>query len=140
MSLTAVRPYFRARLDSLGFNEWSDGFAFDNIPLNILDKSYHIETRTSSGDPINQQGAQTIRLDVTIRIMRKGFLNTSQLQDDVILDAENIIKECCKTSNRLTQTFKNIIFNGISIDPINSQDDNGAILTVNFTALVMIAV
>lgn len=137
MSLTAVRSYFRTRMNGLGFSEWKDGFNFSNIPSNILDKTYHIASGTVTGRKHNQIDIEAEQT-VTIRLFRKGFRDPAGGIDISISDGETIIKDCTKASNRLTGLLKNVVFDSMDVEAIDDSNDNKIVLTLNFTILTII--
>lgn len=138
MSLTAVRSYFRTRLDALSFKEWKDGFNYENIPSNILDKSYHIMSGSVSGLS-NNQTAQEVEQSVTIRVFFKGYRDPATGIDNAVTDAETIIKSCVKASNRLTGLLKNVKFNSMGISEIAISNDNAIMIEIEFTAFTILS-
>lgn len=138
MSLTNIKPYFRTRLDSLGYTEWDDAFNVDNIPETILENSYHVLLPSISGGPINHTD-QSTESDVTVLVFKKGYRNSNDAIDEAILSVENIVKDVCKTVNR-TSTLLNVVFNEATIDKINDANDNAVILEFKFKAYVQIGV
>ena len=124
---------------ALGFKEWKDGFNTDNIPSTIADKSFHLDTRAGVGIKLNQND-QEVNFDVNVKLFRKGFRDPASAIDQVLSDCQSIIVESCKASNRLTGNLKNVVFSGATIDPIADSNDNFVVLTMTFTAFVIIAV
>jgi hypothetical protein len=137
MSLANIYPYFRARMNGLGFTEWPDGFNLENIPKTIINKSYHILTPDLAGGPSNQNHQDT-DTSVTISFFEKGFRDPTEAKERAMLDIETIVKDVCNISNR-TDTLLNVVFDGGTIDPINASDDNQVLIQLNFTATVVLS-
>ena len=92
MGLTTVRPYFKARMESLGYREWKDNFNFENIPSSQLEKVYHLATENGSGIRDNQAD-QEIEMPIEIRFFKKGYRYVSEAYDSSIESAQGAIKE-----------------------------------------------
>ncbi len=139
MNLNKCLPYFRARCKAIGLKEWTDGFNYQNIPSNILDKSYHLMHGTMTGLKQNQQD-QEINFPIQVRIFTKGHREPSLAIDSAIQLTENLIIECLKPTNRLTQSsgIKNIVFENANYEPIDGSNDNAIVATINFRALVLL--
>lgn len=137
MGLADVIPYFRERLNILGFSEWPQPFSFDNIPNNIIDNSYNIVVGSISGGPANHQ-AFTFEIPTTVRVLKKGFREPLKSRDKSLETADKIYGDLLAAQNRLNAT-------GIKdVRPTNSQpvqlsetQDNIIILEMNFTTIVI---
>lgn len=138
MSLTKTRQYFRDRLIELKLKEWVDAFNFENIPSNILDKSFHIENGQITGIKRNHTD-QELNFPVTIRIFLKGYKTPVNAIDKSIELTENLIKNACNPVNALTQGgIKNIIFESASNRVLDPSNDNLVVCELNFRAFVII--
>lgn len=139
MSMTAARAYFRARAVGLSLKEWTDGFAYDNIPATIIDRMFHIECGTATSMKRNQQ-AQEIFMPVTVRVFLKGFKDPASAIDSVITLSENLIKSCCKVANSLTQTtgIKNVEFESFRPARYGASNDNLVIGEVEFRVYLVL--
>ncbi len=132
MGLSDVRAYFRTSMESLGYNEWRDGFNAENIPSTLLDNSFHIV----SGDitpTVNHQGHE-FDCPITIRIFKKGFLDPVSAIDESYIDVETIYAEILSPANRLTVDVHDVVPTGISVNPLTLQNDNAAVVEINFNA------
>ncbi len=138
MSLTNIKPYFRSRLDFLGFNEWDDAFNVDNIPETTLDNAYHILLPSITGGSINQLDQPTSSA-VEVLLFLKGYRNSNEAIDQAILNVETILKDVCNVVNR-TSVLLNVVFDEATIDKINNANDSSVVLTLNFTAFVQVGV
>ena len=140
MSLSDIRPYYRNIINALNldFQEHEDGFAFDNIPASLLDRSYHIQLGTGLGDPLNQTD-QRIEMDVTLRLFFKGFRNVSDALDSTIGVAETVIANCLKLDNRgdRTKGVVNVQLGTLSVLPYADTNDNNIIYEVVFSTVTI---
>lgn len=141
MSLVSCREYLRDRAEAIGLREWEDGFNFSNIPANILDKSYHIESNEMVGVKLNHHD-QEINFSHTVRIFVKGFRTPSKGIDSAISITEDYIKECLTATNRVTQTsgIKNIVFENAKYDAQDSSNDNLIVASLTFRIFTVLAV
>ncbi len=139
MALTDVRAYFRTRMNALNFKEWPDGFNFENIPSNILDKSFHIQSDTITPDAVNMT-TYDFSSPVTLRLFVKGFRNPAQAIDDAIVFYESILCEVLDPANRLGTLIQNVTPGSTSILPLSDNNDNAVILEMEFTARVFLNV
>lgn len=141
MSLTAARSYLRARAEAINLREWKDGFNFSNIPANLINKSFHIETGPAIGIKLNQSD-QEINFSQTVRIFTKGYRDPASGIDSAISVAEDYIKECVKATNRVTQTtgIKNVVFENVSFDANSASNDNLIVASLTFRIFTVLAV
>lgn len=139
MSITSARSYFRARCNTLGFKEWKDGFNLDNIPSTILNRSYHITQGIISGVSLNQND-QVMDFPITVELFTKGYKDVASAIDSSIELTEDLIIECVKPANRLTQTtgIKNIIFESATFDQLDNTNDNSIIAKLNFRVITIL--
>jgi hypothetical protein len=138
--ITAIRPYFRARLNALGFREWKDGFNFENIPSTILDKSYHVEIPRGSRLNAFDMSSNDITQDVVVRVFFKGFRNPSEAIDLALLKYEQILQSVLASENRIGVDIKNIYFDSCQILPLSDSNDNAVILEITFSCLIIICI
>jgi len=142
MSLTKVKPYFKSVAEGQGFTIWPDGFNFENIPENLIDRAYHLELDNFSGEGQNQQD-QEMLVPIIVRCFFKGFRDPDGAIDTAIQKAEDLITDAVKPSNRLTQYangIKNVVFiNGGAI-PIAESNDNTILLELNFSVRVILQI
>lgn len=138
MSLSNVKLYFRDRLDGLGYSEWQDGFATDNIPETILDRAYHVFIESISGGPINHTHQDT-ESEVVVRLFYRGYRQASEAIDESISGVEAIVADVCKVANR-TATLLNVIFNTADFSPLNEENDNSVFVEMRFSARVILGI
>lgn len=139
MSITACKSYFRSRCTDLSLKEWKDGFARDNIPANIIDRSYHLEVGPAVGVSLNQND-QLINMQMTVHIFVKGFRDVASGIDTALLLTENLITESLDPATRLTQTtgIKQVTFENASFEPPIGDNDNLIIASVQFRVLTIL--
>lgn len=137
MSLTAVRPYFRARLNSLGYREWDDAFYADNIPENIIDKAYHIDANEISRTSFSQTDLQLEHV-VTTRLFFTGFFKPKDALDKTMERLDAILKEVLKPSNRLSGTsgLRNVDLQGVTIEPLSDSNDNTLLVSLTWNVQI----
>lgn len=135
MSLSAVREYFAEHALALGYRKHSDGFATDNIPSTKLNRAFHVEAFNFTGSPQNQMDLE-LRAPATVRLYFKAHKNV----DDGIAVAtdggEVYLERALKASNRLGVRIKNILLNGMVIEPHAETNDNVVVCRLEFTAIV----
>lgn len=143
MSWSNVRPYFNAILNQLEYREWVDGFATDNIPDSVLDKSYHVGLGPIDGIRQNQLDQET-EFSVVLRTYHKGYRNSQEAIDTAVAEAEAIMKRLVKVEEidgRVnTAGILNVLFNEAAFDPIDASNDNAVVVTSSYTVRVVIAV
>lgn len=134
-----VREYARSRLDVLGYDEWSDGFDFKDIPLTKLDESYHLELGSVRGVS-NNQTSLVMECPFTVRLFISPSGDPKSLIDQGIDVADTVIADLMKSSNRtLYSGLQNIGFVGMTIEPLDQNNDNGVIIRIEFNAMVTIS-
>lgn len=143
MSWTVIRPYFNAILETKEYREWPDAFAVDNIPDNVLDKSYHVSIGLIAGIRQNQLDQET-EVEVVVRTFHKGYANPQEAIDFAISETESIMKECVKVSDvggRVsTAGILNVVFNEAAFDPLDASNDNSIVVTSTYTVRVIVCV
>lgn len=139
MSLLGVKLYARTRMRALGYTEHTDGFNWKNIPSTKLDKAFHVELGEARGLS-NNQDSQDIDAPFTIRAFQAPRLGAKNLIDTGVSMADTIIADLLMASNRLTQTeIKTVRLNTVAVEPLDESNDNGIVVKINFTALVIIS-
>lgn len=137
MSMTQVKGYFRTHCKALGYKEHEDAFNWENVGETGANKVFHIEVGDVKGSRMNQPGAQASEMSMTVRLFFKPGRNVATGVDTAINESELLIKRCLKASNRCTGVIRNCSFDSMTVKPINSENDNQIISTLNFTASVL---
>lgn len=137
MSFALVTPYFENVLVGQGWTRWEDPFKIDNIPADILDHSFHIETGDITGEGQNQTILET-RVNVVVRLFRKGFQTPNAVKEELITEVQALLCEAMKHGNRLTTAIKNVEFLSATFEPLNFENDNSMLATVNFRTRVLL--
>lgn len=132
-----VRPYFRTRMNSLGYTEWTDGFNFENIPQTIFDRAYHVASQRVDAVSQSQQGLQTDQ-EVVLRVFFKAFRNVNEGIDLALSSLEGIVREILLASNRTTGTqgLRNVVLRSVDLEPALDENDNTIKLTLTFNCQV----
>jgi hypothetical protein len=134
MSLSSVRPFFRDRLESLGFKEHDEPFQPGIIAANITDGSFHLETGFIASGPANQI-VHSFTYPITVRIYRTGFSDILKAYDEVHEDADAILADLLNPSTRLGTVIKDIVPESIQPQALDiNSNDNVIILELVFTA------
>ncbi len=136
MALSDVRSYYRSKLDSLNYSEWTDGFNFENIPQSILDRSYHLEIGVITSGA-SSQTVFTFSYPITVRIFLKGFVDPSGAIDDAILQSETVLASVLDAQARYSENIKSIDPLSISILQLADSNDNDLILEMEFNNKIM---
>lgn len=132
-----VKPYARARMKKLGKTEWSDGFNFANIPRTLLDKSFHLELQEAQ-ELSNNQDNLMVNQPFYLRLFRAQVFKVRDAIDEEAAYLKPVIDEFLAPKNRLTQPrIKNIVLNSVLIEKLDQSNDNGVIVKIAFTALVI---
>lgn len=139
MSLTAIKPWFQLRLETLGFEEHIDGFNTDNIGDIDLDRAFHVRPKTINGGAINHTDQKT-ESEVELKVFFKGGRDANEAIDNTILAVEQIVKECCNIKNRTSDGLLNVVFQRADIEPRSVDNDNSVLVTFDFTVMVLIGV
>jgi len=136
MSLASVRPFFRSRLNALGFKEHIDAFDDENRAQNKLEKLYRLESGPASGSP-SSQTVHIFEVPIALVITLKGVGDKNvDLSDRAWIVAEEVLADFLPIATRNGTAIKDIVPGDISISPYSVTDDNDLILNMAFTATV----
>jgi hypothetical protein len=113
MSLTAIRPYFTARLTDAGFTEWEDAFQDDNIPSTLLDRSFFQLITNASGVQTNNNSIEVTTL-VEVRCFFKGYNTPRVAYEEAIAKSEEVIKACVSVVNQDGTALKGVYLNTLN--------------------------
>lgn len=133
-----VLEYCRTRLKALGRIEHVDTFNFENIPEPRLSKAFHLELQQSRGDKNNQDN-QEASVPVTVRLPYAPARVVKPIRDEAVVFADTVIAAFINPRNRLTQTnsIRNVRYDTMTLDPLADSNDNGLIVNLTFTMLVI---
>ena len=129
--IASVRPFFRDRLENLGYEEHLDAVDFNNVASKVLDDTFQLETNSITGEPANQLD-HNFDYGLTLRVFKSGFRDPVSAYDEVDGIIDNIYGDLLSPSVRLGTNIKDIV--PISVDkiPLSGSDDNDIILEFNF--------
>jgi hypothetical protein len=125
MFIADVRPYFRTRMETLGYEEWSDGFNNENIPETLLERVFHLESGEIAPTASNHQVHE---------VYLRGFNNPVEAIDNAYVVAETILADILLPANRFGTCIKDVEPGAISAKPLSDRNDNSVILEMSFVA------
>lgn len=137
MSITALRPYFKTRCETVGLKQHMDVFNLDNIPSSVMDLSYHIGAPRIDGTKLNQND-QEISASIDISFFIKGARLVSDAIDKAISKSNDLIVEAQKPVNRIGVLIKNVSLSSVIYEPIDASNDNSVKCTVSFNCVLTI--
>lgn len=123
MSLSLIRPYFKARCEAVGLRSVGDAFNVDEVAASIIDMGFHVGFFNSTGIKLNQND-QEIESSVEVTFYLKGFRNPQDGFDKAVVKVEQLIREVEKPENRLGSCLKNVSLDSINIEPYSGDNDN----------------
>lgn len=130
MSLMQVRPYFSSVLTGIGLVEWDDVFGQDNIPSNVIDKSFHQSFLDFSGITTTAQDME-ITVSVGIRIHFKAFRDTNNIMQECIQQCEDAIRACVDPESfKNTTQIKGVYFQSMNIEPFELENNDNIVVAV----------
>lgn len=133
MSLSNVRPFFRERLNSIGFREHADGFDDTNREQTLMEKLYRLDTSNVVGAAANMQSHEfEMDCNVVITLRGQGTRNV-ELYDRSFEVAEQVYAEILAPANRNGTNIKDIIPTTILVTENSASNDNDLIITIGFT-------
>jgi hypothetical protein len=136
MSLAAVRPLFRDRLNALGYREHSDAFDDLNREQTKLDKMYRLEVGTISGNPSNQS-VHEFDYSLTVQLSVKGGRSNVETVDRAFGLIEEIYADLLQESVRIGTVVKNIEPGALSVAPYEAtSDDSDLLVSIDFVVTI----
>ncbi len=137
MSIAAVRPFFRTRLNGLGYKEHVDAFDDTNREQKKLEKLYRIEVSSITGTGADQT-VHTFDVDVDLVVTLRGKGNKNvELADRALEVFEEINGDILQEDVRVGTVIKNVTPSSSAIAPYSGTDDNDLTLTVGFTCEII---
>lgn len=137
MSLTAVRTYFRARMNERTYVEHTDGFNINNIPSTLLHKSYNL--LSGPVRPIKQnQEVIEVNSEITVRFFLKGYRKPAEAIDLAIAEEEAIIKSSLNIVNKTLGSLKNVVLISSDRTQLDETNDNSVVVNMIFSTMVML--
>jgi hypothetical protein len=132
MSLAVVRPFFRTEMKALGYKEHDDAFNVENIPNNILEKGFHLDTE-SVGGSTSQQLVHPFTYNLKVRAFKKCYKNTVECLDNADLIADEVYGAVLSPSSRYGVAIKDIVPDGYTPTIYDDSNDNILVVEFNFT-------
>lgn len=135
-----IRKYFVDRCKAIGLTEWTDAFNYENIPSNLINYSFFIESPVFEGVKAISNYDQEINCRVEVKFFIKGYRTPKEAMDKAIEKSEALLKEVLKPTNRLGQCLKNVVFNSVNVEPFAGSNDNLIMVTASFTAFTSLKI
>lgn len=136
MSISVVKPFISAQVNSLGFEEWEDAFGENNIPSTIIDRSYHQAVVSVLGSGINQETVEYTVVHST-KLFFKAFNQTDVSVDNAIGEAEEVLKKFLSVPDYTSAGLKGVFLDSIDIAPFdNEENDNIIVVTITLNIKV----
>jgi hypothetical protein len=126
------QKYFQDIFNSHGFREWEDAFNKDNIPKNILNKSYFMSygiTTVENSVPLEDN------INIVIECFFKGYRNPKEALDNAMVLCNSIRLEILNRESIASFLEVNILaIDSVSQipEPLNSSNDNSILITLEF--------
>lgn len=137
MSFSAVRPFFRNRLETLGYTEHPDAIDFGNVPSTLLDETFQLETEIIGGTT-SDQTTHEFDYSVTLRLFRRGFADPVTAHDTADSDIDTILNDLLPINIRNGTAIKDISPVNINKIPLSVSDDNDLIIEFNFNVKLIL--
>lgn len=133
--MTTILPYFRGRLDLLGFTEWTDALNFDNIPSTLIASRYHLDQGTTTFSSQNQLCLEMV-MPVTVRLFYKAFRNTGDGRDESNATAKNAILDISNPQSYASENEIAVInVSSYDLTEITADNDNLFVIEINFNVV-----
>jgi hypothetical protein len=124
MSIAGVLPYFRTRMNTLGYKEWTDALDFENIPDTIIDGTYHLDFGSTIKNQNNQIDVD-LGQTVTVRLFCKGYRDTSATRDKLIANAQDAFCDIIDPRNAtIGPAVKDVEFTSMNIIALDDSNTN----------------
>lgn len=137
MSIASVRTYARARLDALDFEEWSDGFNFENVPRTMQGRVYLLELGDISANRHNQDNVHLL-VPLTVYLSIAATRKPVDLIDEAAGTLDTLISSFLSAENRTESSgIWNVNLRSARIEPLADSNDNGVRIIVSFDMLVI---
>lgn len=134
--LTKVIPYFRTKLESLGYAEHLDEYDEDNIANTIIDKTYSVRPGTLSSSRSNSLDFEwTFPIDVTLWF--NGYGRPSDAVDGSLESIENFLDVILDQANRFDIAgLREIYPTNIDLSPLSVSNDTIIKAKVGFVVVL----
>lgn len=131
------QEYYKAILESNGYQEWEDAFNSENIPSTKLNKVFYLEYSIDSVEMDANLGLEN-QVTTDIKLFKKGYRNSKESLDLAMTEAINLRQLFMSPKTLAAFTETNIIgIDSVSIIPEQLQDDdNSIIVTLSFNTRV----
>lgn len=132
MSMDKIRPFFKARLESLGYSHWVDSFSDLNTPRTQIDRSFVNPSVSFSVSGLNASDVE-ITTSYELSIKLEAFRDPDSKIDEALERAEAIIQLVCSEEARLaTPEIKQVRAVSGAVVPLDD-DDNDNVIQLNLS-------
>lgn len=130
--MVKFKKYFQDIFTANGMKEWDDAFNKDNIPSNILNKSYFMSYGINTVDnsvPLEDN------INISIDCFFKGYRNPKEALDNAMELCNSIRLEILSRESIASFIEVNILtIDSVSqiSEPLNSSNDNSILVNLEF--------
>jgi len=126
MSLTAVLPYFRDCICSIGYVEWEAEVTSDEPPNSTVERNFTLNLGNILVNPVNHTSFE-YTVPVTVIIYTKTFRSKHEGIDCLLEKVDDV--NCClldvrKRYQAAGGVIKSISPNNVNFEPISISNDN----------------
>lgn len=132
MSFADVRPFFRTRLEGLGYVEHEDVVDDANVASSLLDESFILLTDAITGLPADLT-THEFDYSVILKIYRRGFADAIEAYDTADSDIDTVLADILDPAVRNGTTIKDIVAVSINKLPLSGENDNDVLIEFSFS-------
>lgn len=135
MSLSDVRPFFKARAKALGYQEHPEAFSEESL-ARVSGKRAFIKL----GQPQTQradQNSASFTMPVSVDLYVGQGLDSIALEAKAFDAAEEFLKDVMSHRYNVTGVA-GVLARSITVEPLNQTNDKAPIARVEFTAIVAV--
>lgn len=126
------KEYFQDIFKANGFKEWEDAFNKDNIPSNILNKSYFMSYGINT---VENSVPLEDNINIEIECFFKGYRNPKEALDNAMELCNSVRLSILNRESIASFLEVNILaIDSVSQipEPLNSSNDNSILITLEF--------
>lgn len=101
MKFGALVHFVSEKLVALKYKQWETPFSHDNIPSNIINKSFHITMGAATGKPANQH-VHSFSVPITLRLFFDGFKSPVSGMQTALDDMDAVLGAVLSPAVRLS--------------------------------------
>ena len=132
-----VRPFFRTRLDGLGFNEHRDSVLTpENVGNTLLGRVYHLGGPTITKLPRSFTTDQFIYA-IPVTMFTKRHKVEAEAIDEADLIIDTVLSDLLAAERRTQEVIKNIELDSVQREPLDVNNDNAIRIIFNFNVTLI---